>query len=351
MVGLDQAPTRLARLAVVTLTGPSPIRYLSREAVLAAMPPVEERLALAERALVALVADADMPPKIGIQPRPEGSFGHAMPAWLRGQAADGSGDLLGIKWVTGFPANAERGLDQIAATVVLNDPTTGLAIAILDGGPVTAQRTAAVTGVAIARFGPRPSGDGEPLRVALLGAGVQARSHVAVLAAVLPGAHVVVADRHPERAIGVVRQAGESGRFAGASTAPDLDSAVRGAQVVIGLLSFGPERQHLAPEALADAELVVAVDYDVSVSAATARESDLFLVDERGQFLANRDAGLFAGYPDPAATLGEAIRDGTARPGGRVMVTHLGVGLADVVFADAILRRAVERGLAVELTR
>ena len=45
-----------------------------------------------------------------------------------------------------------------------------------------------------------------------------------------------------------------------------------------------------------------------------ARTAPLFLVDERGQFLANRDAGQFDGYPDPTATLGEAILAGMGRP-------------------------------------
>ena len=78
----------------------------------------------------------------------------------------------------------------------------------------------------------------------------------------------------------------------------------------------------------------------------------LFLVDHREQFLANRDAGLFDGYPEPSATLGEAILDGTVRPAaGRVVVTHLGVGLADLVFGRAIVARAEVLGLGVELPR
>ena len=48
------------------------------------MPPLDERLRLAERTMVALVADAELPPKIGVHPRPDGSFAHAMPAHLRG---------------------------------------------------------------------------------------------------------------------------------------------------------------------------------------------------------------------------------------------------------------------------
>jgi hypothetical protein len=55
----------------------------SRGDVTAAMPPLDERLRLAERTMVALVADAELPPKIGVHPAAEGSFGHAMPAHLR----------------------------------------------------------------------------------------------------------------------------------------------------------------------------------------------------------------------------------------------------------------------------
>ncbi len=83
-----------------------------------------------------------------------------------------------------------------------------------------------------------------------------------------------------------------------------------------------------------------------------ARAARLFLTDDRGQFLANRDAGQFEGYPDPSATLGEAILGGTARPSdGRVVVSHLGVGLADVIFGDAIARRAAGLGLGTILPR
>ena len=98
--------------------------------------------------------------------------------------------------------------------------------------------------------------------------------------------------------------------------------------------------------------LVVAVDYETYCSAEVAREAMLFLVDERGQFLANREAGRFEGFPDPGATLGEAILAGTVRPpAGRVVVNHLGVGLADLVFGAAILARAEAVGLGTVLER
>src|SRR5262249_23289652 len=89
------------------MTSGDRIRYLSATDVAAAMPPIPAQLDLAEQTLRALDGGSDLPAKIGVHPRPAASFGHAMPAWLRGVRPDE--DLLGIKWVTGFPANRELG--------------------------------------------------------------------------------------------------------------------------------------------------------------------------------------------------------------------------------------------------
>src|SRR5512146_112992 len=129
-----------------------PLRHLRAADVLAAMPGLDERLALAERTLTALVADAELPPKIAVHPRPDGSFAHAMPAFLRGSDPSGGADLVGMKWVAGYPGNGTFGLPAIHAVVVLNDAATGVPVPILDGGPITAMRTPAVSGVALARF-------------------------------------------------------------------------------------------------------------------------------------------------------------------------------------------------------
>jgi ornithine cyclodeaminase/alanine dehydrogenase-like protein (mu-crystallin family) len=325
-----------------------PLRFLNAADVGAAMPPLDERLLLAERTMVALVKDAELPPKIGLHPRPAGSFAHAMPAHLRGADPGGRDDLLGMKWIAGFPANGERDLPALHGLVLLADPATGVPIAVLDAGPITAERTAAVSGVAIARFAPAVVGRAP--RAALIGAGVQARSHLPVLGRVLPGVELVVFDRHPDRAEALVATALTIDGIAGARAVASPREAVQAADVVVTAASFGPVRQVMTPDWLTRDALVVPVDYATYCSAAVAREAALFLVDQREQFLANRDAGLFDGYPDPAATIGEAIVAGTARPpAGRVVVSHLGVGLADLVFADAILRRADAAGLGTTL--
>jgi ornithine cyclodeaminase/alanine dehydrogenase-like protein (mu-crystallin family) len=329
---------------------PPPLRYLDAADVLAAMPDLDERLALAERTLTALVADAELPPKIGVHPRPTGSFVHAMPAYLRGADATGRDDRLGMKWVAGFATNNGVDLPAIHAVVILNDAATGVPTAILDGGPITALRTAAVSGVAIRHFAPTVTGRAP--RAALIGAGVQGRSHLAVLGGLLPAVSLALFDRHPERAAALAHAARETDGVGEVTVAPDARSAARDADVVITAASFGPIRQVMTPDWLAPDALVVPVDYATYCAATVAGTAALFLVDDRGQFLANREAGLFDAYPDPTATLGEALLARTTRPpAGRVVATHLGVGLADVVFGAAILARGEALGLGIVLPR
>jgi ornithine cyclodeaminase/alanine dehydrogenase-like protein (mu-crystallin family) len=327
------------------------LRYLTAADVSAAMPPLEERLRLAAETMVALVEDAELPPKIGVHPRVDGSFAHAMPAYLRGPDPSGHDDLLGIKWIAGFPTNRADGLPAIHGLVVLTDPGTGIPSAILDAGPITAERTAAVSGVAIERFAPAIRG--RKPRVAILGAGVQGRSHLAVLGHVLPGLELLIFDRHSDRAAALGALARETTGIGAARSAATARDATRSADVVVTAASFAPpaERQTLTEDWLEPDALVVAIDYATYVAASVAR-AGLFVVDERAQFLANRDAGTFDGYPDPTLTIGEAILGNAARkPDGRVLVSHLGVGLADLVFGRAIAARASTMGLGTLLPR
>lgn len=338
---------------IAAMSGFPPLRWFGAADVIAAMPPLEERLRLAERTMVALAVPgaSELPPKIAIHPRPVDSFVHAMPAHLR--ADEPRDDLVGMKWVAGFATNNALGIASISAVVVLNDPETGVPVAMLDGGPITAERTAAVTGVALRRFGPAAGGGAGSTDVAIVGAGVQGRSHLPVLGGVLPGCTLHVFDRSAERAEALANVARATPGIAMVVTHASARAAVEAADVVVTAASFGPaeEGQSMTNGWLRPGATVVPIDYATYCAAEVARGAALFLVDHRAQFLANRDAGNFDGYPDPAATIGEAILAGTPRPAGRVVVSHLGVGLADLVFADAIVRSAIAGGRGTTLPR
>ncbi len=232
----------------------------------------------------------------------------------------------------------------------------------MEAGTITAARTAAISGTAIRHFLPGGAAASareraRPWQVAMLGAGAQAGGHLPVIGHLLPGAQVRVVDVDRTRAAAFADESAQVEGIGSIRAVAGVDEAVDSADVVVSMVSFGPTHQALDTASLAPDVLFVAVDYDMQAQAALAREA-LFVVDERDQFLATRSADSFAGYPDPDATLGELLRgEASHRPragggtGGRILVTHLGVGLADVVFAAAVLARAELLGLGRLLPR
>jgi thiomorpholine-carboxylate dehydrogenase len=103
-----------------------------------------------------------------IKVEPLGGFLGLMPAL----APDG----LGLKAVTFYPSNAQRGIPTHMATIFLVDPETGTPLAIMDGRLITEMRTAAVSAAATKLLAPP---DAKVL--AILGSGVQAHSHFEAL--------------------------------------------------------------------------------------------------------------------------------------------------------------------------
>lgn len=130
-------------------------------------------------------------------------------------------DVIGVKIVTFYPVNANLGIHTHQATIVVYSAKTGQPLAAMDGRLITEMRTAAVSAAAT-KYLASP----ESRMLALLGSGVQARSHLAALAHVRSFTEVRVWSRTPEHAR----------RFALEQNVVAVDSAeeaVRGADVVV----------------------------------------------------------------------------------------------------------------------
>jgi ornithine cyclodeaminase/alanine dehydrogenase-like protein (mu-crystallin family) len=169
-----------------------------------------------ERALVEFSAGKIQQPVRTVFPfgREKSLFG-LMPSYVPSLPA------LGAKLVTVCPGNTARGLDTHQAMIVMLDPVTGAAEAILDGRYITEVRTAAVSAVSARRLARR-----DARTLGILGSGVQARSHFQALQLV--------------RAFQEVRawspNAARLRKFADETGARALESAeavVRGADVVV----------------------------------------------------------------------------------------------------------------------
>src|SRR4030095_6620255 len=107
------------------------------------------------------------PVRSGITVDPPGGFFFLMPALAEG---------LGVKIVSFYPTNAERGLPTHMATIFLMDPETGAPKALLDGRLITEMCTAAVSATATKLLAAP-----QARVLAILGSGVQAHSHVEAL--------------------------------------------------------------------------------------------------------------------------------------------------------------------------
>jgi len=149
---------------------------------------MEELIPAMERALIDFSAGkVTQPVRSVITVDPPGGFFGMMPALTP--------EGLGIKIVTFYATNTERGLPTHMATIFLVDPETGAPLAVMDGRLITEMRTAAVSAAATKLLA---SPDASVL--AILGSGVQARSHVEALRLVRNFEEIRVWSRTPQRA-------------------------------------------------------------------------------------------------------------------------------------------------------
>jgi ornithine cyclodeaminase/alanine dehydrogenase len=309
------------------------VRYLSEPEVARVAPGPEEWIELGERALRALAdGGVGLPPKATV--RSPAGFANAMPASVEAER------LLGLKWVSVFRGNAAEGLPAITGLILLVDPETGLPAALVAAAWLTGARTAGVSGACLRAL--RPAREGH---LAITGAGVQARTHLLVAQA-LGLRDVAVWAHRAASGEALLRWADEQVPGIAVRLAPTAAAAVDGAAAVVTAVSMGVEGVELDPAAVADDALLLPLDYATSVPAALAEDA-LLVTDDVGQFERFRADGAFPGYRAPDGPSGAALAG--PRPAGRVVCQNLGNGAADLFFADAVVRAAVEADAGILL--
>lgn len=130
--------------------------------------PMAQAIEAMRRAFAAMArGSALVPPRIHMSIDRHEGVCLVMPAHLR----DEGGESLTVKVVNLFAGNAKRGLKRIHAAVTVMDASTGVPIALLEGGALTAIRTGAAGGLATDLLA-RP----DSRVVTMIGSGVQART-------------------------------------------------------------------------------------------------------------------------------------------------------------------------------
>ena len=249
-----------------------------------------------------------------------------MPAWRGGEKP-----FYALKEVCVFPENPKRGLDTHVGAVILHDGETGLPLAFVNASAITAIRTAAVSAVAT-----RLLARTDASVLAILGGGVQAKSHL--------------------EAIPLVREINEVRTYSRTSgSAASVEEAVRGADIIVTATSSREpvlKREWIKPGAHINA---------VGSSIASAREleselvaaASLFVdrrestVNESGDYLFALRDGAIAGPEHIRAEIGELLT-GSAR--GRTsddeitLFKSLGLAIEDLAAAAFVCDAAREQG-------
>jgi ornithine cyclodeaminase len=259
----------------------------------------------------------------------------------------GSSPAYGLKEIVVVPSNPSRGLDTHMGGVLLHDGETGKLLAIMNASPITEIRTAAVSGVATRALA-RPDAQ----RVAILGAGAQARGHVHAMRAVLDDPEIRIWARRLEAA---EELAGE----VGATVAPSVDAALFGAEVVCtttGSVEPIVEKRWLARGAHVNAvgscfPTTRELDTETVAHASFFTDRRESCLNEAGDFLIPVSEGAIG--PDHIkAELGEVLagmHPGRAHEDELTVFESLGIAVEDLASAELVVRRAREQGVGVEV--
>lgn len=244
------------------------------------------------------------------------------------------------------PANAARGLGAVHSVITVLDPETGEPRAIINGDSVTGLRTSAATTLAMQQLAPDAGS------ILVIGTGAQARAHLDAFTVTHPDAELQVFGRNPAAAA-------EIADAHGAVAKPDLEQAVRSADIIVACTSsltpviedtwvadgttvasvgsFAPDRIELPPALLARSTVVV----DHRSSALT----------DSGPVVEALAAGSLA--PETITDLGALITGATSLTRTTAdVVTYLsvGVGVQDAAAAEVILAAAEEQGIGTPAT-
>ena len=302
--------------------------------------PMSECISAMEEAFTALArGEAHQPLRTIFRP-PEVKGVLAMMPTFRGSPSP----LFGLKAICVFPGNAAIGKDAHQGGVMLFDGVTGELLAVVNASAITAIRTAAVSALATRLLAREDAGD-----LAIIGTGVQARSHLVAMNCVRPLRRVRIASRNFDNA---QRFANEMQPQFSTLLEPleTVQAAVRGADIIVtattsrepvlqrewisdgahinAIGTFSPRAREVDTATMVVARLFV-----------DARESAL---NEAGDYLIPANEGVI-GPEHMRADLGEVVigvHPGRTSPAEITLFKSLGLALEDLAAAAHVYQKA-----------
>jgi ornithine cyclodeaminase len=306
--------------------------------------PMAECVALMRDALVSLAEGrVHQPLRTIIRPPEAAGFMGLMPAYAEGPRA-----AFGLKAICIFPGNAARGKDSHQGAVLLFGAESGELLAVVNASAVTAVRTAAVSALATEVLARE-----DACELAVVGAGVQARSHVEAISCVRALRRCRVASRSVERARRLAEEL--RGRYEFPIEAVEtIEEALGGADLIVTATNAAEpvvRREWVSAGAHVNA-VGSCTPHTRELDAATVAASGLFVdsvestVNEAGDYLLALKEGA-VGPEHIRAELGEVLRGtkpGRTSAGEITLFKSLGLAVEDLAAAAYLYDRAQEKG-------
>jgi len=302
--------------------------------------PMADCIELMEQTLASLArGEFHLPLRMVVRPPGAAGLIAMMPAYKTTEPA-----AYGLKAICVFPDNPARGKDAHQGGVLLFSGETGELLALINASAITAIRTAAVSGVAT-----RTLSRSDACQLTIIGAGVQARSHLEAIACVRAVERVRVVSRTAGGAEQFVREVSPAYSFP-VEVAPTVEAALKGADMIVTVTNA------LEPVVRLDwispgAHINAVGSYSPAsreIDSATMKAASLFVdrresaLNEAGDYLLAAAEGAI-GPEHIKAELGEVL---AGFKGGRqsadeiTLFKSLGVAVEDLDAAEFIFRQA-----------
>lgn len=274
---------------------------------------------------------------------------YCLPAYVGGDV-----NVCGLKWSAHGQSTDPGAPEQsrIQATVVINDPSRGVPLAVMNGTRIGAARTGAVTAAALSRLAPL-----DTRKIALCGAGGQAERQLQAVLLAFPHAQEVAVWSRGQRRNQALVQRYQSGTSLHLTAAESLETAVAGADVIIGATSAS--QPYLLPEHLESASLYCHIGFhEISAEAVNCFSSIVVDTWEEAKDVSGQS--LFRFYRQGllaesriTGTLGALLTGRLQIPRGcpeqKIMFDAFGLPIFDLSVAMEACRRAGELGLGTQV--
>ncbi len=306
--------------------------------------PMADCIEVMTETLVALARGAvHQPLRMIVQPPSAAGLLALMPAYISQTTP-----AYGLKVIGVFQGNPARGKDAHQGGVLLFSGETGELLALMNASAITAIRTAAVSAVATRQLAREDAST-----LAIIGCGVQARTHLPAMAAVRPLRRARVASLHFEKARRFAEEMTPRFPFA-IEAVESAEQAVRGADLIVTATTAAQpviKREWIAPGTHINA-VGASQPHKRELDTALVRASAFFVdrrestLNEAGDYLvASREAGF--GPEHIRGELGELLTGAVRGRGSRDEITcfkSLGLAAEDLAAAQYLYRRAAEEG-------